>query len=497
MARPAHALKTVAFALAPTALALAALEGGLALFGLGTREQNVWRGFDPSAQYIVEVPERAGYHRTQIFEGRMPEVVVPPRSERRRVLLFGGSNTGAFPGHDLAVDIYERAPEGTPPPEVFNFGRAGYGSSRVAILFEQAMVLEPDVVVLYSGHNEFVEAGFLQQLDQEWTGAIGAAVEAASHLRTYNVLVDGFAPADGGLARRSAKPEEVRLEFTRFDGQTYDETLARFEQYERNLEDMCRLGIESGATVILCTVVGNDLSAPFFSTPPDSLSEADVAEIERLEREVVELMPPSFGLIAGVDVLARPRGDVWTRRRDDPRDLPDDAEVPALRELEGRMGETNWWPHPRVWGDGVSEYLAALSDFHHGRIDDEDRARLDEASTRLERIVELCPDHAISLFRLGLIALLDGDVERGRELILLAGRYDRVPRHGNDLTNGIVRDVAARVPGVHLLDLARSYRERSPDGLVGFELMQDTCHFHTAYYTVLVEDIADFLDSLE
>ena len=67
---------------------------------------------------------------------------------------------------------------------------------------------------------------------------------------------------------------------------------------------------------------------------------------------------------------------------------------------------------------------------------------------------------------------------------------DRAPRKGTQYSNDIVREVAGRL-GVPLADVEQRMRSRSPEGLVGFELMRDECHFHQGPRYVLVLDIAD------
>ena len=128
------------------------------------------------------------------------EVLVPPKGERRRVLLVGGSNTQLFPGEVLEERLVARSAEagGRRGWEVVNLGRPGYGSERLRIYLAQAMVLEPDVVVIYTGHNEFVEAGFADDLhrrrDHAATRWTDRATRALQRLRTFNLLTRAFAP---------------------------------------------------------------------------------------------------------------------------------------------------------------------------------------------------------------------------------------------------------------------------------------------------------------
>ena len=45
----------------------------------------------------------------------------------------------------------------TPHWEVINAGLLSYGSYRVAMVMEELITYEPDLFIVYTGHNEFLE----------------------------------------------------------------------------------------------------------------------------------------------------------------------------------------------------------------------------------------------------------------------------------------------------------------------------------------------------
>src|SRR5262245_8804915 len=137
---------------------LATVEGAARLFGAPWRPvvEPESRGFDPAEPYLVKTEDSPeGGLTTHLFDGGAHELQIPPKGQRKRVLLMGGSNTRLLPEAFLQKLLNE--PGARDEYEVINLGRHGYGSGRERLLFEQALVLEPDVVFLYSGHNEFVE----------------------------------------------------------------------------------------------------------------------------------------------------------------------------------------------------------------------------------------------------------------------------------------------------------------------------------------------------
>ncbi len=115
--------------------------------------------------------------RVDPFEVRDDRIVLRPGTQRTfnpldlerhrspgsvRVVVLGGSSTYGFPYGDsishprfLAHRLEELFPGRT--VEVANLAGMSYGSHRIAGLLRWALTLDPDLVVLDTGHNEFVE----------------------------------------------------------------------------------------------------------------------------------------------------------------------------------------------------------------------------------------------------------------------------------------------------------------------------------------------------
>jgi len=89
------------------------------------------------------------------FAKEKPEGVV-------RVLCLGGSSTYGFPfGRETAFPrwLQELLEHSHPEKrwEVLNLGGMSYGSRRILALMPELLSLGPDAVLLYAGHNEFIE----------------------------------------------------------------------------------------------------------------------------------------------------------------------------------------------------------------------------------------------------------------------------------------------------------------------------------------------------
>lgn len=505
--RIGRAAKHVGFALLPLVLLLALAELTLWALDLGApdRQLALSRGFDRTAAYLVPDPERPGGWRSQMFEVESLEVKVPPRSERRRLVLLGGSNTQGFPSAELARRLDEADPD--PGWEVVNLGRAGYGSERVSILMEQCLQLEPDVVLIYCGHNEFMESGFALELGARGAFSMaGRAVEGLSNLRTMNVLVEALQPElkDRSFDRKPEPRSEDRGEA--FRRMKYADTLLCYEAYRVNLERMLDVARQAGVAVVLTTVVGNDLVPPYVTNYSSATTQGQADEHRRLVRQARGRIPERFRRhLLPPQILTQPdwgislRPEEQERRREQPP--AGGRAVPPLRTLLGEFAAAPatqgpkmasvagaHWPDPALWVTPVYDVLDTLSAVHARDLDDTERAGLVQAVRHLERARELVPDAPQGLFDLALVSDLLGDDAGALALFRESARYDRAPRRGNDVSNGIVRELAAS-RGVAFVDVEQRFRERCPGGLVGYEVMTDVCHLQPGVRPVLMADL--------
>lgn len=161
--------KKAAFALVTTLLFFAGLEGTLALLGIHPASDlsDPYVGFAGSsslfipdttsndAPHMVTAPGKLAWFNSQQFS-------VHKASGTRRVFCLGGSTTYGRPYDDstsFAGWLRELLPRVAPQTEweVINAGGVSYASYRVARLVEELVEYEPDLFIVYTGHNEFLE----------------------------------------------------------------------------------------------------------------------------------------------------------------------------------------------------------------------------------------------------------------------------------------------------------------------------------------------------
>ncbi len=485
---------------------IALCELGLWALDLG---RNAWssdlsRGFDPAARLMVPDRSERGAWRTHIYGDLELERVVPARDERIRVVLFGGSNTQLFPEQVLEQRLNDSAAaDGERDAErdrgwehgfeVVNLGRQGYGSRRVLALLEQAMVLEPDVVVIYSGHNEFVELGFERELASAWDHSWEqASAESLSKLRMFGVLVDAMNPL--GMPEPITRPDHAARQLR------WDETVQRYEAFEANLEAMCAAARSAGARVLVVTPVSNMLSPPLVFGDVGQHQQAFDAlrqrALGRIPSECRQALRPPVRLRV-VDWYSAPQdaepGEQLSPNWEAPllRPLLGPLEyAPASEEPKADSVEGAHWPRPDGWNPDVRAVLETMSAYAAPELDARTLRWLSEARLALLEALELVPDSPIAWFDLGLVAWLQGDAALAVRAFESAGRFDRSPSSANVTIYAAVRAVASRVEGVQLVDAAALFGQRSPDGVVGYEVLMDACHLQPGARVVLMEDLA-------
>ncbi|MFT7463124.1 MAG: lysophospholipase L1-like esterase [Pseudohongiellaceae bacterium] len=542
--RPSLVVRTI-FAFLPLVVLLAGFEVVLRLANIAPHDNgDLSRGFDQQARYLVpldsekrpfgtaiapEAPHQTAEaaHQTagaaeaaakdiawitRIYAGLHPEEIIPPKGPRRRVLLMGGSNTRRLSEAYLEQRLNELSGPDHPGWEVFNLGREGYGSERVAILLRQALVTEPDVVVIYSGHNEFTERRFADEVDGALSPWEQRASSIFSQLRTFRLiesLWDDPTPPRETSRQDDRTPEEFQLSVQSFRDLTWDRTQRYFAAYRRNLTQMIEDVQAAGAEVLLCTLVSNDFAPPVLTNPRKELTEEQSQELLRLRDLSLEAEPGS-----PVAYLAWARRLRWPEWKGN-HDAPENYQPPQLRPLSGRLAHTPatigplssiagaHWADPAGWSQKTIDCIAAYKRLLDKDIDDTWRAVAQLHVAENEAALSFAPDDPDAQYDLGICLLLlgeDGDtenVERAAKLLRSAAAADRLPLSANGTTNAIVRQVAAANGKAHLVDADQTFRACCPNNLVGFEVMMDHCHLQPGAGQVLLQDIADTVITLE
>ncbi|TWU48448.1 Tetratricopeptide repeat protein [Rubripirellula reticaptiva] len=218
---------------------------------------------------MVTAPEKLRLFNPQSFAAKKPTGV-------KRIFCVGGSTTFGRPFDDAtSYSGYLRKllPEtgSSNQWEVINAGGVSYASYRVASVMEELVQFEPDIFIVYSAHNEFLErrtyAGLIET--PRWKLAIDAALRKT---RTFAVLQDAVDEVRG----RDDSPIEMLpgevderlnhtvgpVDYVRDDAWTADV----LRHYRSNLERMISIARHADAAIVFVEPSCNEKDcAPFKS----------------------------------------------------------------------------------------------------------------------------------------------------------------------------------------------------------------------------------------
>ena len=214
--------------------------------------------FQPSDQHFEIATSRLNFFR--------PDRFLRAKSHQgRRIFVLGGSTVQGRPYEtETAFSSWLRlrlqAADPTHEYEVVNCGGVSYASYRLAIVLREVLEYQPDAVVLYTGHNEFLEDRSYQTLRPR-RPIVDAIVGRSRLLQTLSRTLQ-HPPAQ----RLSS---EVRTRLDEPDGmQRYvrDQAWRRavVDHFERNVRRMVSACAAAEVPLVICRPVSEIIeTAPF------------------------------------------------------------------------------------------------------------------------------------------------------------------------------------------------------------------------------------------
>ncbi len=299
--RPLSRRKKLAYSLVTTLLFFALLESGLALMGvqLAVDRGDPYVGFDGSSPLFVPETASGGGDSSRMFTAKSKlawfneqgfPLHKPPGTQR--VFCLGGSTTYGRPYDDSTSFpgwLRELLPSVAPDTqwEVINAGGVSYASYRVARLTEELAQYEPDLFIVYTGHNEFLEDrtyGEIRHASPLQRGALATL----SQSRTAAFAQRMFGGQNGNQNNnRFQLSDDVDTVLDHTVGPTtYQRDVEQrqriIEHFEVNLSRIVAIARESGAQVMLVTPASNlKDSSPFKSQHAAGMSAETLLEWTR------------------------------------------------------------------------------------------------------------------------------------------------------------------------------------------------------------------------
>lgn len=252
-------------------------EAALRLIGIGGSDKfdDPFVGFDAKSPVFVEATDSDG-RRLETASGKQVwfnyQSFNREKAENtKRIFCLGGSTTFGRPFDDKTAFsgwLREILPALDPTTqwEVINAGGVSYASYRVANVMEELCNYEPDLFVILTGHNEFLERRTYSGLMEDGLSSDQVVAKTRSTLQSSRLfnLIEGLVRPNVGfqVESRDKLPEEVDEILNHSAGpKDYqrDDSWHRnvLIHFRSNLERMVAMGQSAGAEVLLISPASN------------------------------------------------------------------------------------------------------------------------------------------------------------------------------------------------------------------------------------------------
>lgn len=194
-----------------------------------------------------------------------------------RIFTLGGSTTYGRPYKDATSfsgflrKLLNSSSGAQVNFEVINAGGISYASYRVVVLLKELLAYNPDLFVIYTGHNEFLEARTYEEFFNQ-PPLVFKTRELLSGLKTYRLLTHAYRGIRESIAGSTADetsssaggilPPEVVTLLDRSAGLDYYQRDSLFSQgvfahFRYNVARMIRLCRDAGVRVVFLRPVDN------------------------------------------------------------------------------------------------------------------------------------------------------------------------------------------------------------------------------------------------
>jgi len=177
-----------------------------------------------------------------------------------RIFCLGGSSSYGFPwGAEIAFTaILGDALAASHPElhvETVNVSGVSYAMHRLNIVADELLAYEPDVFLVYSGHNEFIEPAFFEALKHR-SAARTRLEYLLAHTRLYSAMRSG---AEDLRRDTPSTSEQFDARVRREESHVYSrqDKEAIVAEYRWRLERLVRRAQAAGVKVVLATVPCN------------------------------------------------------------------------------------------------------------------------------------------------------------------------------------------------------------------------------------------------
>ena len=269
----------------------------LAVLGLGAPDyhDDPFAGFSSVRPLFVlnEEADRYEIAKSRLDFFRRDWFAAEKGENEFRIFCLGGSTVQGRPfaietSFSTFLEISLEAAEPNREWQVVNCGGISYASYRLVPVLREVLQYEPDLIIIYTGHNEFLEDRTYSHIKTR-AAAIALVQDQASRLRTFNLLRAAYRRIDGSgdRAQESAQPvlsTEVDVRLNHPGG------LAKYHRDEKwrrdviahfghGLRSMAQMAQERGVPLLLVDPACNVRDCPPFKSEHNG--DLTPAELEK------------------------------------------------------------------------------------------------------------------------------------------------------------------------------------------------------------------------
>ncbi len=279
-------------------------------------------------------PKRAGFFNPSSFPARKS-------GNAFRIFVLGGSVAMGFPFHEpgsfsrfLAIGLSKLDKSKT--YEVVNVGGFGYASYRVVRILREVINHDPDLIIVMSGHNEFLEKRTYGEIEAQSPALVALKTRLAG-FRIYCLLKTGVFKIRGPDARPLLASEVTWEKYVR-DPVQVERTI---RHYEYNIQEMTRISRHGNVPILFLTLPCNLREfPPYYSRHDDTLSETEMEKWNRFYKKGLE----------GIERGELDQALSWLA-------LAEEID-PDYADLQFRIGRVLW--HKKEWDKAREKFWTAV-----------------------------------------------------------------------------------------------------------------------------------------
>ena len=308
--------RAVGFRLAAIGLALgffAGIELLLMALGMGepTQLDDPFVGFSDIHPLFVRSPDAASFEiapsRFRTFRPQSFPAVKDPNEFR--IFCLGGSTVQGRPyavetSFTTWLEIYLQLADPSRKWRAINCGGISYASYRLTPILQEALTHQPDLIVLYTGNNEFLEDREYAHI-RDRSRWIAAPWELVARTRMFNLLHEGYLRMKGTSVHQDRPRTILQADVEAI--LDYEGGLDKYHRdeawragviahFDHNVRRMVRLAGEAGVPMLLINPVCNLRDCPpFKSQHRDGLTDEQLRQWTALYREADVLAEEDTG----------------------------------------------------------------------------------------------------------------------------------------------------------------------------------------------------------